>query len=434
MTSAHTYQKQRSFLQKGASFSTNQSVPFREKQRSFSPRRIEYAGANVDGASVDYDSKYSALQQTIKDRYAAFKVEYYGKDNDDYVNGQGFCCADLPANAPMRAPAANDNPELFQYYYHSDHLGSTSLITNLDGEIVQHVEYVPFGEVFIEERNNKWNTPYLFNAKELDEETGLYYYGARYYEPRISQWMSADPMQEKYPGVSSYAYCGNNPVRFIDPDGNGPVPAAPSYLIGTPAYYEWRYNDMRNRNGGVPPQYHYYMNYGYKYALRFQNETVNEVSNRGKRWLGEVMVNLQKAMEERLSKRDGTTFELDEQAFNNFAFVSHREAYWNKDGSTPLYTLNTVDLFSIVLTPNLKDLLSSEGRTQALDIMGRLAGYWSENLKVGGKRAAEFLLNLPKIQGMIRDKAIREGIDPDKAVNTLLEDFRKHLPTISTDK
>jgi RHS repeat-associated protein len=187
------------------------------------PRRIEYAGANVDGANVKYAEKYLSLQQTIKDRYAAFKVEYYGKDNDDYVNGQGFCCEDAPQNAPARAPSANDNPELFQYYYHSDHLGSTSLITNLDGEIVQHVEYVPFGEVFIEERNNTWNTPYLFNAKELDEETGLYYYGARYYEPRVSLWYGADPMQEKYPGVSTYAYCVQNPVKFIDPDGNEPV-------------------------------------------------------------------------------------------------------------------------------------------------------------------------------------------------------------------
>jgi RHS repeat-associated protein len=113
----------------------------------------------------------------------------------------------------------NDNPELFQYYYHSDHLGSTSVITNLDGELVQHVEYVPFGEVFIEERNNKWNTPYLFNAKELDEETGLYYYGARYYDPRTSVWLSTDPLQEKYPEVSTYAYCVNNPVNAIDPNG-----------------------------------------------------------------------------------------------------------------------------------------------------------------------------------------------------------------------
>jgi RHS repeat-associated protein len=89
----------------------------------------------------------------------------------------------------------------------------------LDGEIVQHVEYVPFGEVFIEERNNVWNTPYLFNAKELDEETGLYYYGARYYDARISLWLSADPMQEKYPNISTYAYTFQNPIRYIDPRG-----------------------------------------------------------------------------------------------------------------------------------------------------------------------------------------------------------------------
>ena len=100
-----------------------------------------------------------------------------------------------------------------------DHLGSSSYITNLDGEVSQHIEYVPFGEVFIEERNNTWNTPYLFNAKEFDEETGMYYYGAKYYEPRLSLWMSVDPLEEKYYNSSSYAYCNNNPIRFIDPDG-----------------------------------------------------------------------------------------------------------------------------------------------------------------------------------------------------------------------
>ena len=50
----------------------------------------------------------------------------------------------------------------------------------MDGEVVQHIEYVPFGEVFIEERNNIWNTSYLFNAKEFHEETGLYYYESWY--------------------------------------------------------------------------------------------------------------------------------------------------------------------------------------------------------------------------------------------------------------
>ena len=71
-----------------------------------------------------------------------------------------------------------------------------------------------------EERNNIWNTPYLFNAKEFDEETGLYYYGARYYDPRLSLWMSTDPMQEKYPWITSFCYTFNNPIKFIDPDGN----------------------------------------------------------------------------------------------------------------------------------------------------------------------------------------------------------------------
>ncbi len=136
------------------------------------------------------------------------------------TNGTGFCCEPQAQNRNLRSiPTQNVDYEKLQYYYHSDHLGSASYITNLDGEVVQHVEYVPFGEVFIEERNNTWNTPYLFNGKELDEETGLYYYGVRYYNPRISLWYGVDPLAEKYPGVSPFAYCVNNPIKYIDPDG-----------------------------------------------------------------------------------------------------------------------------------------------------------------------------------------------------------------------
>ena len=85
----------------------------------------------------------------------------------------------------------------------------------------QHVEYVPFGKVFIEELSSsaKLNTPFLFNGKELDEETGLYYYGARYYDPRTSLWLSTDPMELKYPNVSTYAYCLNSPISAIDYNG-----------------------------------------------------------------------------------------------------------------------------------------------------------------------------------------------------------------------
>ena len=198
------------------------------------PRRIPYAGNEADGLTINYKDKYAKQLQSIKDNYKAFDQPYNGKDNDDYVNGQGFCCNDgTPEAAQARAMNAstraangnfkpNDDYEKMQFYYHPDHLGSSSYITNLDGEVSQHIEYVPFGEVFIEERNNTWNTPYLFNAKELDEETGMYYYGARYYEPRLSLWMTVDPMEENLPSSSTYSYAANNPIRFIDMEGKIP--------------------------------------------------------------------------------------------------------------------------------------------------------------------------------------------------------------------
>ena len=105
------------------------------------------------------------------------------------------------------------------YFYHPGHLGSTSMVTDADGRITQNVVYIPYGELFVEERNGSWASPYLFNAKELDEETGLYYYGARYLNPSIALWLSTDPLQGKYPGMSPYNYCAGNPVKMVDPDG-----------------------------------------------------------------------------------------------------------------------------------------------------------------------------------------------------------------------
>ena len=71
----------------------------------------------------------------------------------------------------------------------------------------------------MEERNNSFSTNYLFNAKELDNETGLYYYGARYLDPTGAMWLSVDPLFEKYAGMTPYNYCAGNPVKLVDPDG-----------------------------------------------------------------------------------------------------------------------------------------------------------------------------------------------------------------------
>ncbi|WP_217495827.1 RHS repeat domain-containing protein [Mangrovivirga cuniculi] len=116
--------------------------------------------------------------------------------------------------------------EPFQYYYHPDHLGSSSYITDASGEVYQHLEYMAFGETFVEEHSNTNRTPYLFNGKELDEETGLYYYGARYSNPKSSIWISVDALSDEYPNVSPYSLLGNNPINMVDNDGNavGPAP------------------------------------------------------------------------------------------------------------------------------------------------------------------------------------------------------------------
>lgn len=150
-----------------------------------------------------------------------------GNNGNDGNNGNG--------NNGNGNNGNGNNIEAFQYYYHPDHLGNTSYLTDASGEVYQHIEYTAFGETFVEERNNgNSRTPYLYNGKELDEETGLYYYGARYYEPMESRWLSVDPKAEKYPGWSPYNYTFNNPVIYADPDGrDGVLVVFPDYKVNT---------------------------------------------------------------------------------------------------------------------------------------------------------------------------------------------------------
>lgn len=277
------------------------------------PRRIQYAGSEADAISVDYAGKYSAQQEAIKENYATFDVPYNGTDNNDYVNGEGFCCDDGSMEAAQTramAKALEDNfqegdaYENLQFYYHSDHLGSSSYITNLEGEVVQHIEYVPFGEVFIEERNNIWNTPYLFNAKEFDEETGLYYYGARYYDPRVCNFISVDKFAEKYPYFTPYCYTANSPQKFIDINGDSIAVLNLGGLIGHSALLiqndngKWSYFSMNGTNvydktyglaGGKP--YHDLGEKSFDSPQDFLNSSYNRTANNEKEILDNTVNN-----------------------------------------------------------------------------------------------------------------------------------------------
>ncbi|MBV7440104.1 hypothetical protein KRX57_01585 [Weeksellaceae bacterium TAE3-ERU29] len=105
------------------------------------------------------------------------------------------------------------------YFYHPDHLGSSSYLTDINGRITQHTEYIAFGEVLFDEHNTSTKMPYLFNGKELDSETGLYYYGARYYDAKTSIWLNVDPLAEKYAPYNPYSFVANNPIENKEVDG-----------------------------------------------------------------------------------------------------------------------------------------------------------------------------------------------------------------------
>ncbi len=125
------------------------------------------------------------------------------------VRARGKCYKELGNTLPI-------------WWYHPDHLGSSSYLTDITGTPSHYYNYLPFGEEMVAQNNSSYNNVYRFSAKELDEETGFYYYGARYYDPRISIWQSVDPLAEKFPNANPYSYCFQNPVNMIDPTGMEP--------------------------------------------------------------------------------------------------------------------------------------------------------------------------------------------------------------------
>jgi len=134
------------------------------------------------------------------------------------------------------------------FYYHPDHLGSTTFVTTQDGHEWEHMEYTPYGQQWIDEGTDRSIITYRFTSKEYDSETGLYYYGARYLDPVTARWMTPDPIFKEYlpatptspqvgqenaglPGqggvfnafnLALYSYSDNNPVKYLDPSGLAP--------------------------------------------------------------------------------------------------------------------------------------------------------------------------------------------------------------------
>lgn len=112
------------------------------------------------------------------------------------------------------------NKQPVYHFYLTDHQGNVRVVADAQGNIEQTNNYYPFGALFGDGTGDDVQR-YKYNGKELDRLLALdcYDYGARWYDPVLARWHAVDPLAEKYPDISPYVYCLNNPVNAIDPDG-----------------------------------------------------------------------------------------------------------------------------------------------------------------------------------------------------------------------
>ena len=209
----------------------------------YDPRGITTVAGKSIYVKVDYPVKYGEQKAQVSGNYTNFAMPYSNIDMNNYdypFNRPGYWNGCVPPNNTgtvvvmgnrdseseetdsIGEPEQRTSPvENLSFFYHTDHLGSTNLVTGSGPTLCHATEYLPYGEEFVDlmASGSDPELPFKFNGKELDSETGLLYYGARYYMPKYYQWPTCDPMELKYPGVSSYSFCHNNPLNRIDDIG-----------------------------------------------------------------------------------------------------------------------------------------------------------------------------------------------------------------------
>ncbi len=148
---------------------------------------------------------YNLSGQIIYEQENARCLEYI------YVRGNHFAMVDTDRTTG----------ESSTYFYHTDHLGSTVLVTDVAGAIVWTAEYTPFGSISMAE--GMFEKAVKFTGKDLDLDTGLYYYNARWYDSEIGRFISEDTYQGELNNpqtLNLYIYVQNNPLIYVDPSGH----------------------------------------------------------------------------------------------------------------------------------------------------------------------------------------------------------------------
>ena len=201
------------------------------------------------GAMVDEQDRMNLAREVLDDRMNSTEVEEEYLDDEIYrsVDGEEFyvepyvlrtnymnCIYDEDMLYDVFNGGRRQSDDMSGiaegiFYYHPDHLGSASWITDDQGQAVQYIHYMPYGELWTSVQAFDYEERFKFTGKERDSETGYDYFGARYYLSLLGIWLSPDPLLDKYPSISSYAYCKWNPLKYMDPNGKLVWPVLPKY-------------------------------------------------------------------------------------------------------------------------------------------------------------------------------------------------------------
>ncbi len=235
-------------------------------------RRIQKLGASCTGAETGY--AWDALNRLVRidnpdGTYAAYRYDAQGRRIEKDVNGSvtkyvyddDAILVELDGAGMLQARYTHgeeiDQPLAMtrgaaSYFYHPDHLGSIRLMTDAAGAVAARYDYDAFGN-WESTSYERVANPYGFTARERDAESGLMFYRARYYDPRIGRFISEDPIGFEGEDLNLYRYVYNSPPNLIDPEGRTVLGGL--FLVGGTAIatfaafviFEGTYSRLKNR-------------------------------------------------------------------------------------------------------------------------------------------------------------------------------------------
>lgn len=182
------------------------------------------AGDWIVSTSCTFDGDMAATGDMIVEPTAVLTIAANAVLSVDFHNhkllvrsGAGVL---VQQGATLRQSGASSVNDIV--YHHTDHLSGSNVETDANGNVIELLDYYPYGSVRLNEKSGTYENDYKFTGKELDEDTDLYYYGARYYDSAIGRFISIDPWSGDLSNpqtLNKYSYVTNNPLKYVDPSG-----------------------------------------------------------------------------------------------------------------------------------------------------------------------------------------------------------------------